>query len=343
MRWLLLLITLSILLTGCSQSTYRIRSNELQRLASTPVEQRSQSVRVTQDLFSRNPPPPMPAPPPALVRSPQDAVEIIATTSRIARASKRQSHVARRPPSRSSSDSSDSSSSAGTAAIIAVAIVAAVAAGVTVALALTEGTRYDGWVQLEPTHPIHLLRGREHLVVPLSSLEPHFAAWAQEGFMNSDEGSVYRLQRAPLDRQGFVYHFELGAGDLYNSQDDSRWGFLTNIAIGGFPIHQLGILAKVSLGVGSQGDWMFNGRYGLEVQGYFVSVQRFHFGVYAEVGYGNGSTGTESDGGVIYGGGGLIEVDITTRLALSLRGGVTVLSRDEQIVLPVAMIGLATY
>jgi hypothetical protein len=228
--------------------------------------------------------------------------------------------------------------------VAVVAATAVVAGAAVVGLAATEGARYDGWVSLDGKHPVHLRQGKDYRSTTLANLTAADVAWAQEAAIVPDEGPMLRLGRAPLSRRGFVYQCDLGAGMLNDPGAPAPWGFVPNLLLGGFPIQQFGILADVALGVGEgeQGT-VFNGRYGVELQGFPLAYRRAHFGLYAQVGYAHSLGGEGSWGGLAYGGGGLFQVDITTRLALALRGGVTVLAGDRQQVLPEVTLGLAVY
>ncbi|HLU65108.1 MAG TPA: hypothetical protein VKZ63_02460, partial [Kofleriaceae bacterium] len=204
-------------------------------------------------------------------------------------------------------------------------VVAAVAAG---ALALTEGIRYDGAVAVHPMHPVHLWGPYgEYTWMPLAHITPEVAQWADRAVIREDEGPWTRLGRRPLDRQGFTYSLLLGSGEIALIGDDPRAGFVSHIQLGFFPHHMAGLQADISYGWGEDagGATIFDGRYSLELAVLPLAAGRFHAGGYGQVGlaYRSDDGIQHDDQDVLTGVGGLLQLDLTTRLALTLRAGQT--------------------
>ncbi len=210
----------------------------------------------------------------------------------------------------------------------AILLVALAAVG-TVALAATEGSRYDGWVTVDPNHPVHLIhRDGTTETLPLAQLEASDLRGAPEAVIRLDEGrGAYIEGRAPLSRQGFTWKMEGGALEVPLAEGVSGIGPAATMQLGYFPTQYLGLLATLSLTGGSEhGGEYFASRYGVEAQLLPLRLARLHFGLYGWL----GPAFTEAAGGLLptierstlaTGGGLLAEIDVTTRLAVSLRVG----------------------
>lgn len=379
--------------TGCMGSTYRISGHELDRIGELPREVRGQSVRVVQQLNIGERTPdedtevsegPRVA---ALIartawhagrqaRSAQHAQDSIrsrgqarvrparrasdARTERPARTGEAgvRGSVSRRSDSGTSSESgeSGSGSSAGSGvAIIAIVVIAATAAvGGVLAIALSEGARYDGWVDVAPDHILHLYQRRPFgqpnlwIALPTADLSPEVAAWADGAILDPGEGRVMELGRAPLDRRGAAFSATGMASRLSVLGDagappTSAWGGGTRLAIGGFPMHQLGFLAAVDIQAG-EGLRALNVRVGGEVQGFLPSFGPLNLGLYVEGGWLRTRFGDDTrsnlENDLYYGGGALVQSELTTRLALELRAGLWGQGRR---VFPTVGVGFAIY
>jgi hypothetical protein len=208
-------------------------------------------------------------------------------------------------------------------AIIVVAVAIMAAAG----LAVTEGLRYDGFVQLHPEQPVHLkgASGMER-TVPLAALTPADVAASQEALVMDNEGYGLRFgARRPLDRKGFAFKVDLGALDSLCACYSAA-GLASNIQFGFFPHHRFGILGGLTLGGGKNAlDQTFQRHSAnLEAQFFPIGLWRFHLG-----GFGHGGTQVARDelgtrNGPAFGGGALLELALTTRLALTGRLDLTV-------------------
>jgi hypothetical protein len=228
-------------------------------------------------------------------------------------------------------------------------IVLAVATVSVVALSFTEGARYDGVAQIAPGQPIHLENqlGQER-VVPLAGLSRADLAGASAALVMDDEGYGLRmLGRGPLDRRGGAFKLDLGPLGA-SVGGESVTGLAANLEVGGFPLQRLGILGLVSGGGGtdSSGRTFFHYGLGLEVQGFPLQLGRLHAGPFV---HGGVQVLAEPDrptvSGPAVGGGLMLELDLTTRLALYLRGDLTAahLDRDPWRSTGAVTLGLAVY
>lgn len=204
-------------------------------------------------------------------------------------------------------------------------VLAAVAA---VGLAATEGARYDGWVKLHPMHPVHLYGPYgEHSVLPLAHIDQQAAQWAHHAVVRESEGPWHRLGRAPLNRKGFTYSVILGGGDVPLIGADPLPGFLGHIQFGYFPTRQIGLQLDIAMGWADDdnGDTVYISKNSLELQSHLVRAGRVHAGLFGQVGLASRfDDGIEyDDNSTLYGGGALLQLDWTTRLALTARLGST--------------------
>ena len=289
---------------------------ELSRLAELSPQLRGQQVRATQ-RFTMDPTPAATAEVATDRSSPTysgvgPALVVVAA----------QHHRSRRPTHLRSEGSGSrdggGGNSGGMTAEAAVIVVAA-SALVGLTLATTEGLRYDGWTGVGADHPLYLVGPRgEQYWVPLGKLYPDLAAWAVEGVIDEDDGPVERLERAPLDRAGFVFDLGFGAGRFAEPDGlNGPYAFFGRVGFGYFPIHELGFLAGLDIGIGSgEVEW----RPHLEMQVIPFAFGPLHLGAFGQGGYLAGGVeradGTTVTTGSYYGGGGLVtQLDLTTRLA----------------------------
>jgi hypothetical protein len=205
-------------------------------------------------------------------------------------------------------------------------MILAVAAAV--GLAATEGARYDGWVKLHPMHPVHLIGPYgEHTVVPLAHLDQRTVDWADHAVIRQEEGPWNKLGRAPLNRQGFTYSVFLGAGEVPVKDFEADPGFVGHIQFGYFPTHMLGF--QLDLGMGWTEDdtqqTIYTSRTSLEVQGHLVAAGPVHAGLFGQIGVSNrfdDGIGFDDSSNLV-GAGALLQLELTTRLALTGRVGST--------------------
>ncbi len=223
-----------------------------------------------------------------------------------------------------SGGSSGSSGGGGGGDAMLVVVVVALSAVIALVLAGTEGARYDGWARLHPMAPVHVVGpdGSEYWM-PLAQLDPQTAEWADALIVSEEEGPFETLGRAPLNRVGFVYGMEVGAASLRGPRGILGAGFTSHVQLGFFPIQQLGVLVDMTLGLGGvDGNSVVNAQFGGELQVLPLEAGRFSFGVFGRVG--SASPAQRGDRWWLAGGGGpLVQVAITTRLALTLRAGLS--------------------
>jgi len=304
-------------LTACPGPSYRIPKSELYALSQTPPETRGEHVRVVQSLGDADTPP-QPAPP---VRA---GVSVYVVAPIWIDGTPHHHRYHDRGPRRVNGGGGGGFGGRDLARgqkqeAKAWLVVAAVVAG---ALALTEGIRYDGWVKLNPMQPVHLWGPYgEYTWMPLAHLTPDVVRWADHAAVRSNEGPWQPLGRAPLDRKGFTYSLLLGASEVPVFGSDPEAGFLGHIQFGYFPLHQFGIQADIAYSWtdDSQGATIFNGRYSLELDALPLSAGVFSAGAYGQIGLGSlsddGVSFDETD--TLLGGGGLLQLELTTRLALT--------------------------
>jgi hypothetical protein len=207
------------------------------------------------------------------------------------------------------------------ALIIAVALVA------TIGMVATEGARYDGGVAMYPWQLVHLkdANGQDR-EVPLAQITPADVASAAQAKVMDDEGwGFMRLGRRPLDHQGFAFKMDLGA--LHSSSASlSASGFGTNIQFGYFPHRTFGLLGAWAFSGGSDVDGKpyYRNNLALEAQFFPVSISRLHLGGFGHGGvqYANDAIGGTRNGAA-FGGGLILELALTTRLALTARADYT--------------------
>lgn len=352
------LVTLAAFLSyacgGCLSNGYVIPKAELARLASLPPEQRGQSVRVVQQLGERRseaipvgdgvgqpPAPPAPdygPPPEAYVEDgPQVGVGVGVIIApgpplpppgpgvRVGPPGPRPRGPVAMPPGRAAPPAKAPSARPGNVSggskdqVVALLIVFAVLA--TVGMIATEGVRYDGVVAMYPWQGIHLKdpAGRER-EIPLAQITPADVAATSEAVVMDDEGwGLWRLGRAPLDRRGFAWKMNVG---LLHAPALAADGVGADIQFGYFPHRMFGIVADWSPGGGtdSSGDSFYRHGLALEAQVFPLSAWRLHLGGFAHAGVVYASdTPDGTRNGPAFGGGAMLELALTTRLALTAR------------------------
>ncbi len=357
-------------LSGCLGSTYHLTEGELQRLASLAPPDRGQAVRVVQELsfadhepgenvevytaaqFNGNLRPRTftHVPGRGVIRV-VDAVDVSEAGGRVRTSGPVTVGNGRGRPTvqvsggsrsgRSTRASSSSGMDGQTVLAFAAAVVAT--AGV-LAVAATEGSRFDGWLQMENGNLLHLYRnepdGEYWLAVPVSGLDASLAEWADGGVVQAAPG-VSEYLRAPLDRQGFTLSTHAMLSSAYSPLDVRRMVGGSRFGFGYFPLQHLGLMAVVDVQVARR---ILSTRFGGELQAFFPSIGLLSLGLYGE---GGGLRVRAQDGDLnlaetrgYFGGGGVIQLELSTRLAFELRGGVWSTGRE---VFPTFGLGLAVY
>ena len=222
-------------------------------------------------------------------------------------------------------------------------LIAAAAVGGT--LALTRGTRYEGYVDVDPAQPVHLIGPHgEFDWVPLDQLEPEDAQWASEAYIDSSEGHFNRRSRAPLTRRTWTYSMYVGGGQIPLIDASPTPGFLGRFDVGYFLTHQFGIGADVAFGWTNddEGNAVIDSRLAAQLQLLPFETGRIHGGFYGQVGgAARADDGVDdTDSSALLGVGGMLQLDLTTTLALSARGGGTYVHGEF---LPEAGIGISVY
>lgn len=343
--------------SGCLSSTHSIPKTDLKRLAHQPAAERGNKVRVLQKFKSSTQPPKAHYTEDDRGEGASIHLDLHASStgprSHVRRPRRPRGsgsaggsgnsgggsvHGSKGKVSSGKSSSGKSSKSGGgfnlsgingdAAAVLAVVVVAS-AAAIAVVAAGSEGARYDGWASLGGGHPIHLYGPHDsYKAVPLRDLTVEDAEWAERAYVRKSEGPWKGIGRAPLNRQGWAYSVFLGMGELGDSMEPASLGPASHIQLGYFPIHEFGLHADIGFGWGEANDpedtsSRFAASLGLEAQLLPFQSRRVHAGGYAQAGR---SIRTRSAGGgksALYSTGALMQLDITTRLALTARAGVT--------------------
>ncbi len=197
----------------------------------------------------------------------------------------------------------------------------------TVGLVATEGVRYDGGVAMYPWQSMHLkgADGQER-EVPLAQISPLDVAATTKAVVMDDEGwGLMRLERRALDRRGFAFKMDLGSM-VSSCSCLSADGVAATIQLGYFPHHRLGLLAGWSPAGGSDSDGKSFYRHNLafEAQLFPLDLWRLHLGGFGHAGvqYASDASGG-SRNGAAFGGGLILELSLTARLALTARADYT--------------------
>jgi hypothetical protein len=366
--------------SGCLSSSYEIPASELARLAALSEAERGREVRGLQVLNASAPPattmePALedeapygyPAPAAAVIvidsshhthephssavappaSAPQARQRAVVTTSTAHAAPGNAGATPAAPsgdgrhhadPSAADTDSDD----AGQVALLVAAVVVVVAGSVIVAAAI-EGPRYDGWLRLDPDQPLHFRTASGAWAeTPLSKLDPQLAHEMGFALVSDDDHPVTRLRRAALDRAGWSCGLALGASALHTSGATGAWGFAGRLEFGGFPTAGFGILVGLGL-MEVHPESVTGQRLFLELQGYPLALGRFHLGVYGQGGRAFGAH-QAADAAWFAGIGALLQFELSTRLALTLRSGLALMpSAPGRNLTPEVLAGVAVY
>jgi hypothetical protein len=347
------------LAVGCTSNEYVIPHEELARLAATPPPERGARVRVVQDLGERRSDP-------VPLTTDGDAADVQVDLSDGQRPSRRGSvsinggggrpsggHIGGgggRGPSGGHIGGGGGGGGGGNGDAVLVAIVVVVAVVVAIGLVSSEGVRFDGYVTMSPEQPVHLTAANgQKVTIPVADLSPGWVAGTIEAKVMDDEGyGLRRLDRLPLDRRGAT--FKLDSGTMtFDFAGATLAGPTMNVQTGYFFTRKLGLLANLGLGGGAAtGGLVPRHALGLELQAFPLAWGRFHLGAFGNGGMAItkvlvGSTPTYVNGPSV-GGGALAELDLTSRLALTLRAGGS-LAKLDQIWTPTGQLtaGVAVY
>jgi hypothetical protein len=217
-------------------------------------------------------------------------------------------------------------------ALVVLAVVLVVGAALaTIALAASEGDRYEGHAQITPRQTVYLVsdRGRSD-EVPLGELTREQANRASWGLVKDDEGDgLTFLDAAPLDRTGGVFRFDLGGG-LFTFGDARASGFSAHIEGGYYFTNKLGLVLDLGLGVAkldaccvgalATAGSISRHALSLEAEALPLALGRLHVGAFAGGGVALTSASGSLEAGPMASAGALLELDLTSHMAFSLRG-----------------------
>jgi hypothetical protein len=217
--------------------------------------------------------------------------------------------------------------------VILILVVAAIVGATiaTVALAASEGMRFEGHTAMSPEQLIYLNDAAGTHAVPLGELTAAQAAAADSALVMDDEGyGLHRLDHAPLDRKGGVFRLDMGAG-AFNLGATRASGFGAHIQAGAYFTHTLGLVFDFGIGTGTADpccaalpvptDTMTRLSFGLEGQALPLALGPLHLGAFAGGGIATAGSGGVYENGPIASAGALLELDLTSHMALVARGG----------------------
>jgi hypothetical protein len=367
MRIALALVGSLLMTSGCVSNEYRISRNELQRLAEMPPEVRGQHVRMVQGIGERRadpvePPANYPEVQPVGGEYSDASVQIDLGGSGPGGRPVGGGRFVGHPPGGvprpgggafrgtppggggvgggvhlgGGGGGGGGGGNSGADALVVVAVVlVAVAAVAAVALVAAEGSRFDGWGALAPEQLLYVEDGAGHTTpVPLGALSREQAATAVEAKVMDDEWpGLRRLDHAPLDRTGGVFKLDMGTTS-FNFGTTQVTGIAAQIQVGGFVNPWLGVLADIGLSGGGNGGDCCGGTFtrhslALEIDALPIKLGPLHAGVFGKGGAAIAGNSLLSENGPLAGGGALLEVDVTSRMALTFRAGASAARFDD--------------
>lgn len=321
--------------TGCAANSYQIPNGELQRLSMTPPEQRAQRVLVSQEISATD-------------VAPADRVETSTTIIWVPEIRIGGTYSGGGGRGHGGVVSTGGSSGGGKggnmklgsgggdgkAAAIAFLVIAAVAVFVVAGI---EGSRFDGWVQLHPMHPVHLIgKDGSQTVMPLAWIDPQAAAWTETAIVRPTEGPWYQLDRKPLTR-GATYSMYGGSGTSRSVTGDVGAGPSFVVQGGWYPHQMVGVQATISLAWRDNrfGGTLYDSRYIAELDFMPLALGKFHLGGYVGAGLAYrfedvpGGTVTGNNGSGAFTGGLMAQFELHTRIALTARLGAVKAHEDR--------------
>ncbi|MBR59104.1 MAG: hypothetical protein CMH54_13935 [Myxococcales bacterium] len=357
------------LLTGCLSNSYQVSGGELRRIAKLSHTERAENIRVLQDRgYSKGPTnPPGWAP---YYQPPEEETYRYTADygygdawleffypdhvhshhrswysygyDRPPRRGLAGHHKPKqvKPPKKTSakpkpkkSESKDKSGKEDGEALAVFLVVAVVA--LTVGLIATEGIRYDGWVEVDPNHPLYITDqdGSERMLY-LSDLTEDDVATAKRAELYGSQGAgLIRLHRAPLNRVGLVWALETGPSQVHHHGRSDLMGPMFRWNLGMFPTHNIGILGEMSFVWADDATYdVFDFRYGVQARAFlplrapaqlggYISFGNAH--TYADVISNSSDDEYETLQRSTLEMGAIVEFDLTTTLGLTLRAGHT--------------------
>lgn len=331
-----------LLVGGCASNSYRIPSADLQQLAQVAPEQRGARVRVIQEISEASAPP--------AERVDGDTQVVIMPHVHVSTGVRVGDHRGGGGSvGRGGGGGGGKLGGAGNDGKAAAVVFLVVAATALVLGAAVEGSRFDGWAQLHPMHPVHLFaRDGSYRVLPLAWVDPATAAQTEKAIVRPAEGPWLSLDRAPLTRTGWGYSMYGGTGTFRSINGEKGAGPAFSVQGGYYPTPTVGINANVFVGWRDNivGETLFESRYTLELQTMPVVAGPFHAGLYGGAGFayrfedGTKRDDANSAGTTALTGGAMMQLELHTRIALTARFG---LARAHGERMSDILVGLSVY
>lgn len=335
----------AVLTSGCLGRQYEIPRSELERLASTPPEQRGHAIHAVQQFSTASEPrraepweQPEGLPPPGYAESPDGYIWIPhmylewgppTWSPGVSWRGPAPSRVHAATPVGHAASAASTSKVADSIKAVDKLLLAAVVVGVAVGvgMAASEGARYEGTVAVHPRHPVHLwYRDGSEGITALDELHVEDLSRVTRASLMGDEGAgLWERAPAPLNRKGFTYQFGAGEDHLALPGVRGPRGLGFQFGLGYFPVRQLGFLTHSRLHFSDADERSFyNVRLGVEAQWYPLHLWRLHLGPFAGAGTSwSASAGSElptTEANRPYlAFGGLAELELSTRLGLTFR------------------------
>jgi hypothetical protein len=334
-----------VLSAGCVSNSYRISGSELARMAQQDPVARARHVHVVQELGRSDTP---------SVERVDDSTQV---TVRVDDATGGGGHVGgggghvhtggghiKTSGGFHFNFGSGGGGGGGKGMAIALVIIAATALFV---IAATEAERFDGYADLHPMHPMHLVgpHGEYLGAMPLAWLDPATVAGVDHAVVKPYEGPIRLRGRAPLQRYGWGFGVLAGSGLLASADGSRAFGAATSIQLGYFFDNRVGIVGDLGFGWrdNTYANTLFETRYTAQLHAYPVVAGPLHLGVYAGGGgaarWEDGPPGGNVSGNALVGGA-LLQLELATRIALTARLGVTRTHGDD---MGDAIVGLSVY
>lgn len=317
MQRLISAVAIALVTQACSPTTYKIKGSELENLTQIAPEQRGDHVRLTQDWRETD----VPAAGPITGET-----QIIVVPNFEVIGGNRNHYVHPGSGVHYSGNSSIHTGGGGKGEAIVWIVIAGVAL---VTVAAIEAARFDGYAQLHPMQPVHLI-GKDggYAVMPLAWVDPYTASWTEYAVVKSNEGPLRTLERAPLDREGPTYALLGGTGTYLSRAGELSAGPAFDIQLGYYLTQEIGLVGSVFFGWRDNRveGTLFESRYMLELQALPVHAGILHAGLYGGAGYAyrlEDSIPEGDEGTAAVAGGAMFQLALDTRIALTGRLGIS--------------------
>lgn len=304
------MVAIGILAGGCLSSGHRVSQAELLRLSQLPPAERGARVEVVQELGGD----------PPRADGVSTDTQVVVLHHPVVIVGDHHGHGSHGHGSHGGGSSGGGVKGSGKDAVVAAVVIAATAA---VVLAVTEGQRFAGGVRLHPMHPVHLWGPWGHGVLPLAHLDAATAAAASRAVVSEREGPWLRLDRAPLDRRGLTYSVLGGAAQL-RGDDGLALGPGFHVQLGAYPGQRWGLVVDWTAAWRDTalGEDLLDLRWGLELQALPLAAGKLHAGGFLTGAYAWRSEGDVRESALVSGGGALVQLELSTFLALTGRVGI---------------------